>query len=228
MEIPILHVWPKEQSEALKIQYHLKNRIITTGSLDHIESIAGVDTAFDHATNTLNAAVCVYSYPHLIEQERVTASMPAVFPYVPGLHAFREGPVILRAFSQLRDKPDVIIFAAHGIAHPRRFGMASHLGLILDTPSVGCSRKLLTGRHEEIGLHKGEKTPLMIADKQVGIVYRSREKVKPIFISPGHKCGIEEAADLVIKCLIEYRVPEPLRAAHRLANHIKRNHKKPI
>jgi len=225
MEIPELHPWPKGQSEALRIQQSLGPQVVTSGSLEAVEFIAGVDTAFDHIENVLFAGVSLFSYPELIECERATASATALFPYVPGLHAFREGPVILKGLAQLRTPPDVIIFAAHGLAHPRSFGLASHLGLILDIPSIGCARKRLVGQHDEVGPQRGASQRLIVDNKEVGRVYRTRENVKPVFISPGHKCGINEAVEMVIKCLRDYRVPEPLRSAHRLANRAKRNHK---
>ena len=227
MQIPDLHPWPKSESEALEIQSRFRDKIITKGRLDGVKLIAGVDTAFDHNTDTLYAAVSVFNYPEMTEYERVSDSARAFFPYIPGLHAFREGPVILKALSRIRTRPDLIIFAGHGIAHPRHFGLASHLGLILDLPSIGCARKRLSGEYEEVGSEPGANAPLIVNNRESGCVYRSREKVKPIFISPGHRCGITDAVNIVVKCLREYRVPEPVRAAHRLANRIKRNHKKP-
>lgn len=221
MHIRELHKWPHGRTEAMKIQNQFKNRAVFQGSLDDIKLIAGVETAFDHIANILYAAVCLYSYPDLVEKERATASATATFPYVPGLHVFREGPVILRAFSRLHTKPDLVMFAAHGEAHPRRFGMASHLGVILDLPSVGCARKLLVGEHDEVAAASGSSVPLMLNTTRVGTVYRSRDGVKPIFISPGHRCTIEAATKIVVSTLREYRIPEPLRAAHRLANRLK-------
>lgn len=221
MHIRELHKWPHGRTEAVKIQHQFKSRVELDGSLDNVKLIAGVETAFDHIANILYAAVSLYSYPDLTERERATASATATFPYIPGLHAFREGPVILRAFSHLHTEPEVIMFAAHGIAHPRRFGMASHLGVFLDLPAVGCARKLLVGEHDEIGEKSGASSPLMIGASRVGTVYRSRDGVKPIFISPGHRCGIDAATKMVVSTLREYRIPEPLRAAHRLANRLK-------
>ncbi len=221
MHIRELHKWPHGRAEAVKIQNQFKNRVVFEGALDDVKLIAGVDTAFDHIANILYAAVCLYSYPDLIEKEHATASATATFPYVPGLHVFREGPVILRAFARLHTRPDLVIFAAHGEAHPRRFGMASHLGVILDIPSVGCARKLLVGEHDEVAAVSGSSAPLMLNTIRVGTVYRSRDGVKPIFISPGHRCDVESATKIVVGTLREYRVPEPLRAAHRLANRLK-------
>lgn len=222
MHIRELHAWPRSKGDAVNIQHQFKNDVVVDGSLGHVKLIAGVDTAFDHIDNVLYAAISVYSFPELELQERTSASAPADFPYIPGLHAFREGPVILKAFAHVNDTPDLVLFAAHGIAHPRRFGMASHLGLILDIPSVGCARKKLIGDHDELDERKGASAPLLVFGDHAGTVYRSRDGVKPIFISPGHRCRGDEAAMIVIACLREYRMPEPLRDAHILANKLKR------
>lgn len=222
MQIHELHEWPGDRGEAVKIQHQFRNRVVVDGSLEDVRTVAGVDTALDQLADILYAAVSLYSFPELEPLERATTSAAAVFPYIPGLHAFREGPVIINALSRLRTVPDLVIFAAHGIAHPRRFGMASHLGLILDIPSIGCARKILVGEHAVVGDRKGDSVPLMLHNTRVGAVYRSRAGVKPIFISPGHRCGIDDAVGIVAACLGEYRIPEPLRAAHRLANKLKR------
>jgi deoxyribonuclease V len=226
MEIPNIHPWPGDQNEAVDIQHRLQERILITGSLDNIKLIAGVETAFDHTSNMLFSAVCLFTWPGMEEYERATAAAQARFPYIRGLHAFREGPVILRAFSHLNPSPDLIMFAGHGLAHPRRIGLASHLGLILDIPSLGCARKKLVGQHDELDQNKGASAPLIVDNDEVGRVYRTRDKVKPVFISPGHRCGLEEAVRVVVGCVGDYRIPEPMRAAHRLANRLKRNHKK--
>jgi deoxyribonuclease V len=228
MEIPILHPWPTGQGEAVKIQHRLRDQITLDGEPGQVALVAGVDTAFDHVANILFAAVCLFRYPDLTECEKATASSPAAFPYVPGLHAFREGPVILKAVSRLKTKPDLIIFAGHGIAHPRHFGIASHLGLILNIPSIGCARKKLVGEYANVGLDRGESAPLFVNNREVGLVYRSRTGVKPIFISPGYRCSIKAANDYILSCIRDYRVPEPLRAAHRLANRVKRGGHKPV
>lgn len=225
MEIPEIHPWPVDQNEALKIQYRLREKVVIGGSLDGVKLIAGIDTAFDHTNDILYAAVCIFDFPGLTECERVTASARAVFPYIPGLYSFREGPVIVNALTRLNTRPDLMMIAGHGIAHPRRFGLASHLGLILDIPSIGCARKRLVGQYDEVGPEKDSWSPLIVDNEEVGRVYRTRERVKPLFISPGHRTTVKEAVDYVIRCLGGYRVPEPMRAAHRLANRVKRNNR---
>jgi deoxyribonuclease V len=149
------------------------------------------------------------------------AEMEVAFPYIPALLAFREGPVILRALSRLTIDPDVLIFSGHGIAHPRGFGMASHLGLLADTASIGCARKRLCGDYLMPDPEKGSISSLFVANVEAGYAYRTKEGVKPMFISPGHKCGILDALDIVEKCLTGYRMPEPQRLAHLFASKYK-------
>ncbi len=227
MKIRQLHSWPTDKNEAIQIQDQLKDKINLNGKLEKLELIAGVDTSFNHHTGVLFAGVCLFRLSDMTLCEKVTASQKAEFPYIPGLHAFREGPVILKALSRLKARPDVVIFAGHGIAHPRGFGMASHLGVVLDVPAIGCARKKLAGQHQEIGAEQGESTPLYVENRVAGLVYRSRTNVKPIYISPGHRCSIEDASRIVLKCLSGYRIPEPLRTAHRLANRVKQSTRKP-
>lgn len=223
MKYQELHEWPLHQGDALAIQNRLKDRVRIEPPPE-ITFIAGVDTAFDHQANVLFAAACVFTYPELVECEQATADREVVFDYVPGLYAFREGPVILAALAKLRTRLDMVIFSGHGIAHPRRFGLASHLGLLLEVPAIGCARKRLAGQHDEVGPQRHDISPLILGNQHVGTVYRSREKVKPIFISPGHCCDIDGATEIVARCLREYRLPEPIRSAHRLANRMKRDY----
>lgn len=223
MEVRDLHPWPKTEAEAVSLQNQLRDRVVIDGALDRVHLIAGVDTAFDHIANLLYAAVALFRYPAMTECEKVSDWADADFPYIPGLHAFREGPVILKAFQRLSVKPDLIIFAGHGIAHPRFCGMAAHLGLWLDTPSIGCARRRLAGQYDDPSPHKGSSSPLYVENREVGRVFRSRHNVKPIYISPGHRCNLADAVRYATDCLQGYRVPEPLRAAHRFANRARRN-----
>lgn len=223
MEVHQLHPWPKTEAEAVALQDRLRDRMVADGSLEGVKLIAGVDTTFDHVANVLYAAVALFRYPSMVECEKVSDWADADFPYIPGLHAFREGPVILKAFRHLNAKPDLVIFAAHGLAHPRFCGMAGHLGLWLDTPSIGCARRRLAGQYDEPAAHKGASSPLYVANREVGRVYRSRHNVKPIYISPGYRCSLPDAVRYATDCLQGYRVPEPLRAAHRFANRTRRN-----
>jgi len=222
MHIHTYPEWPRTEEEAIAIQDKLRDRVILKGSLNNVQSVAGVDTAYDMERNQLHAAVCVMSYPDLRELEKVTAAEEIRFPYISSLLAFREGPAIVKAISNLSRTPDLFLFSGHGIAHPRQCGLACHFGIMLDVPSIGCARKRLAGQYEPLGPERGDAAPLILQNRPVGIVFRSRENVKPIFISPGHLCGLDEAWSFVVSCIREYRLPEPLRDAHRLANWAKR------
>ncbi len=223
MQIQELHAWPTKEDEATRIQQTLVPHVRLTSLPELVQNVAGVDTAYNPTLDRLYAAVCVYSLPNFNIIDTAKASAEAEFPYVPGLHIFREGPVILKALRRLTIEPDVIIFAGHGIAHSMRFGMASHMGVMLDCPTIGCARKCLAGQFNEVGQAQGDLSELVLGNEPVGVVYRSRENVKPIFISPGHLCTISDAKRIIVECLRGYRIPEPLRAAHRIANREKRD-----
>ncbi len=222
MEICELHQWPGHPSDAAYIQKKFKDQVIIESSLDQIDLIAGVDTAFDHTKNLLYSGVAMVRYPAMEEVEKTAACGEAVFPNIPGLEAFREGAVILDALSKLETVPDLIIFSGHGIAHANRFGLACHLGLILNLPTIGVARKKLIGRHNEVKDEKGNQAKLIAGNNQIGVVYRSKTGVKPIYISPGHLCGVDDSIRVVSSCLSEYRLPDPLHFAHRWVNLIKR------
>lgn len=217
MEILKLHNWPENPDEAIQIQLRLKDKIIIENRFNKLEYLTAVDTAYDVAAGELFAAAVTLRLPGLTDVERAFASMKANFPYIPALLSFREGPVILKALSRLLINPDVILFAGHGIAHPRSFGLASHLGLLTDTPSIGCARKHLCGDYRVPSPEKGSCSSLFVANIDSGFVYRTKEKVKPMFISPGHKCSIHDSLEIMRLCLTEYRMPEPLRMAHLYA-----------
>ncbi|PKK83941.1 MAG: endonuclease V [candidate division Zixibacteria bacterium HGW-Zixibacteria-1] len=188
--------------------------------------ITAVDTAFNSKVNRLYAAAVTLTYPDMKNHERAVAQCEADFQYIPALLAFREGPVILKALSRLQTKPDVIIYPGHGLAHPRGLGLASHLGLITDIPSIGCARRCLVGDYRTPPQEKGGCTSLFVSDVEAGFVYRTKSNVKPMFISPGHKCTIRDALDIIVGCLTEYRMPEPLRLAHLFANKYKQSAEK--
>jgi len=217
-----LHKWPTNPHDAGQIQEDLNDLVIKESCFEKLEYITAVDTAYNNDTNRLYAAAVTTKYPELNKTEKVVAQMDISFPYIPSLLAFREGPVILKALSGLIVKPDLVMFSGHGIAHPLSFGIASHLGLLLDTPSIGCARKCLSGQYDEPGSEPGHYTLLSLANIACGYVYRSRAKVKPIFISPGHKCNLEDSLKIISDCLNKYRMPHPLRMAHLYANKFRR------
>jgi len=218
LDIRHLHEWPKTQDEAVRIQETLKSKISIEKKYGSINLITAIDTAYNEKVNRIYAAAATMTYPDLKDVERVVAEKEAEFPYIPSLLSFREGPVLLKTLSRLAKKPDILIFAGHGIAHPRSFGLASHMGLILDIPTIGCARRCLSGEYREPPSGKGGCSSLFVSNVECGFVYRTKTNVKPMFISPGHKCGIRDALEIIVSCLREYRMPHPLRMAHLYAN----------
>jgi deoxyribonuclease V len=163
--------------------------------------------------------VVVHSFPSLQPQAIATASLEVDFPYIPGLLSFRELPVILQALEKLPQSPDLLLVDGQGIAHPRGLGLASHLGLWLDLPTIGCAKSRLYGEHGEVGEKKGESVPLKNkGGATIGCVLRSRDRIKPLYISPGHRISVKSAAAIVLACCDKYRLPEPIRAAHLASN----------
>jgi deoxyribonuclease V len=174
------------------------------------------------AAGKVFAAVVVFRWPGLERLQAVTAAGAADFPYVPGYLSFREGPVLDRAFRKLAERPDLVIFDGQGIAHPRRFGLASHLGVLWDVPSVGCAKTRLVGTGEEPGAAKGSWTPLRDGEEVIGSILRTRDGVKPVFVSPGHRIDKAGAREAVLQAVTRYRLPEPTRAAHGEVNAARR------
>jgi len=209
------HPWDVSPTEAKKIQRQLRDRVLVQ-PLDHQpEIIAGIDVSVKE--EQARAAVVLLSYPDPAPFHAVTAEMPVSFPYVPGLLAFREGPVVLAAMERLTDRPDVLMFDAQGLAHPRRMGLATHLGILLGVPAVGCAKSRLCGAYVEPDEQKGNWMPLIDGDEVIGAVVRTRDSVRPVFVSVGHRVDLETAISLVLGCANKYRLPEPTRWAHRVA-----------
>lgn len=217
--------WNVTAQEAKAIQNDLAVQVIRHNSFGEIKTIAGADVAFNPETNTGYAGIIVYQYPNLQEMERTSATLPIKFPYIPGLLAFREGPVLLKAFAQLKTKPDLVMFDGQGIAHPRRLGIASHMGLWLNLPTIGVAKKVLIGKHQEPELTIGSQTPLVDKSETIGMCLRSRAKVKPIFVSIGHKIDLPTAVKFALQCLDGTRIPKPTREAdHWVAQTKDRGH----
>jgi deoxyribonuclease V len=208
--------WEMSVEEAVALQKSLASRVETSNGFDPaaIRTIAGVDASYKEEGN---AAIAVLSYPDLNLVEQATATARATFPYVPGLLSFRESPLALLAFEKLSVLPDVIMLDGQGIAHPRRFGIACHLGLLLDRPTIGVAKSRLVGTYEEPGDQPGDRAPLLYKGDVIGAVLRTRLRCNPLFISVGHKIDLETAVSLVLSCLKGYRLPEPTRRAHLLA-----------
>ena len=213
----IQHRWDLMPAQAIALQKELAAQVDTSTpiDLDHLKQVAGVDVSVKN--NVSRAAVVVMSYPKFEILEAVTATMPTKFPYIPGLLSFREGEVILAAHQQLKLIPDVYIFDGMGIAHPRRLGIAAHIGLWLDRPTVGCGKTYLLGDYTEPDGEQGSTSPLIDKGQTIGMVVRTRTNVQPVYISPGHHATLETATALILRCTTRYRLPEPIRAAHNTA-----------
>lgn len=213
-----LHSWNLEPAAARALQTELARKVVLRNEVGEVRRIGGVDVGFEDGGKVTRAALVVLSFPELVVVERRLARVPTTFPYVPGLLSFREMPAILQAYEQLVEKPDLLLCDGQGIAHPRRFGIACHLGVWLDVPTIGVAKKRLLGWHDEVADVKGATTALLDKGQRIGTVLRSRVGVKPLFVSPGHRVSHEEAVSWVMRCLTRYRLPEPTRQAHKLAS----------
>jgi len=224
MNVLKLHDWTISPAEAIKLQRQLRSRLELTDRFERIRTIAGADVALDTAENIGIAGAIVYSFPDLVELERQHARLQLNFPYVPGLLAFREAPVLLAALRKLRHEPDLLIFDGQGIAHPRRLGIASHMGLLLDKPTIGCAKSRLIGtyRLQELGDEPGSTVPLMDGQEQVGVVLRTRRGVKPVFASQGHRVSLQTTVQVLLRCCDGYRIPRPTRQADKFVAELKR------
>src|SRR2546428_12825506 len=185
--------WDLEPREAMRLQERLRERVVLEDRFEEIRWVAGADLAFDPETGIAFAGVLVYRFPQLVEVERRMARRKLRFPYVPGLLSFRESPVLLAAFSRLRTEPDLILIDGHGRAHPRLFGIASHIGVLFDKPTIGCAKSLLVGDYAEPAAQAGATRPLLFRGERVGIVLRSRQNVKPIYVTQGHRVSLDTA-----------------------------------
>lgn len=217
MQITPLHRWDVTPHEAVSIQQMLAPRIIHDRplDLDSIRLVAGVDVSVRDGNS--RAAVVVMRFPELTIIETVTAAQPTPFPYVPGLLSFREGPALVAAFEKLERTPDVFIFDGMGRIHPRRIGIAAHMGLWLQKPAIGCGKSHYLGDYAPPGPARGDFSPLTHDGEVLGAVLRTRQNVKPVYISPGHLADIESAVALALACATRYRLPEPVRMAHKAA-----------
>jgi deoxyribonuclease V len=215
------HSWDLPTKEAMALQARLASQVIpkTTFDPDAVRTVAGVDVGF--RGNVARAAVVVLAFPELEPVDYTMAEVPVTFPYVPGLLAFREGPSVLAALDKLTTWPDLLIFDAQGVAHPRRLGLAAHMGVILDRPSVGCAKSRLAGVHDEPGEAVGDWVFLYDEDETIGAVVLSRSGVKPIYVSIGHRVDLPTAVEFVLRCTRGYRLPETTRAAHKVAGGVK-------
>ena len=222
LELAFSHRWDLSPAEAAALQREMRDRVLVSPlDLDGLSTVGGVDVGFvDSRTpqEKARAAVVVLTYPGLQVVEESTAEIPTPFPYVPGLLSFREIPVILAALEKLSALPDAFLCDGQGLAHPRRFGIACHLGVLLDRPGLGCAKSILVGRHAPLDEAAGSTTELVDRGETVGAAVRTRHGVKPVYISVGHRMDLPGAVRLVLDCARGYRLPEPTRLADRVAS----------
>jgi len=208
--------WPTDPADALALQEELRRRVVTAGSPEPTR-IAGLDAAYAGDGRTVCGAAAVLAYPSLRFVEGATAAVPVAFPYIPGLFTFREGPALLAALDRLTCRPGLLMVHGHGIAHPRRCGIASHIGVVTGIPSVGVADTLLCGEAGETGASHGATAPVTEKGEVIGCAVRTRAGTRPVYVSPGHLIGLAGAVRIVLQTAPSFRTPEPLRAAHRLA-----------
>jgi deoxyribonuclease V len=217
MNLSISHRWDLSPAEAKALQLELAERVIAETTFDpsEVQTVAGVDVSI--RKGVARAAAVVLKLTDLKPVDCAVSEAPATFPYIPGLLTFREGPIVLRALERLTIWPDLLIFDGQGMAHPQRIGLAAHMGVILDHPSIGCAKSRLTGTHAEPGDEVGDWEPLTDDGEVIGAVVRSRAGVKPLYVSIGHRVDLVTAINLVLQCTRGYRLPETTRYAHRVA-----------
>jgi deoxyribonuclease V len=212
--------WPKDLKRARKLQETLQKKVKITPLKKNPEYIAGVDASF--LGDKVIGVACLYRYPEMIFLEESSAVARVLFPYIPGFLSFREGPVIMRAIKGLKISPGLILFDGQGIAHPKGLGIASHIGVLLEMPTIGCAKSRLIGEYKELGMKKGNQSSLRYHGKIVGAVLRTRDDVRPLFVSPGNKIDLRGAIDVALGCTRQYRIPEPLRRADFISKKIKK------
>ena len=218
MKLPIPVSWPRRIPEARRVQEQLRAKVVTRNCFGKIHTVAGIDVGFEKNGTVTRAAVVVLDFPSLTLIEQAVARRPTRFPYVPGYLSFREAPAALAALKKLQTRPDLVLYDGQGQAHPRRFGLACHLGLLTNIPSIGVAKSRLIGTHEQVPRRKGSWKPLMDNGEVIGVVLRTRTEVKPVYVSVGYGISLKSAVAFVMHCTTRYRLPETTRLAHRLAS----------
>ena len=221
MRVRALHSWDVSPQEAMEIQLRLRSRLRLKGA-GPFATVAGIDVSYDDTSKLMFAGVVVMSGDGRQVLETATAALRVRFPYIPGLLSFRETPAVIKAWTKLKALPDCLICDGHGLAHPRRFGLACHLGVLLRLPSIGCAKSLLVGTHRQPGKRRGSLEPLLDHGEQIGAVLRTRHGVAPVFVSQGDRIGLEAAVQTVLDTCGGYRLPEPTRRAHLLVSEMRR------
>ena len=220
MRVRELHPWDLAPEEAMHLQRELARRVVVAEGPSQVRYVAGADLAFlgsGRVGGTARAAVVLLSYPELELVAQVVEEAPVTFPYIPGLLAFREAPALARAFARLEPAADLVLVDGHGLSHPRRFGIACHLGLLLEVPTIGCAKSRLVGEHGPVPDEAGAWTELWHEGEAVGLVVRTRAGAQPLYVSPGHRIGLEEAARWTLALCRGQRLPEPARLADLLS-----------
>ena len=217
------HSWQLSVEQAREVQRDLARRIMINPLPSPIKRIAGFDVSYLKEHNTLIAGMVILEYPSLELLDQHIIREKITFPYIPGYLSFREAPALIQLIDSFADNIDVLIFDGHGLAHPRGLGIASHIGVLIDHPSIGCAKKKLVGIYEEPAHAKGSVSDLTYKDMVVGKVVRTRDRVKPVFISPGHRSDVDSSVNLIINCCTRFRIPEPTRLAHQIVTREKNN-----
>ena len=222
-----IHGWEMTPREAVELQKSLRERVRLAPLRKEIRTIAGADISFNKFSPVVYAGIVVMSLPSLEVFEEVGVVSETKFPYVPGLLSFRESPSVLEAWAKLKTEPDAVMFDGQGLAHPRRVGIASHVGLIIDRPTLGCAKSVLVGKYEEPDMERGHWTEMVDKGEVVGAAVRTKTNVQPVFVSPGHLIDLGGAIKLTLECDGGYRQPEPTRRAHLLVNALRRGERPP-
>lgn len=213
-----MHSWPTDVASAREVQETLRSQVIREDALAAVRYVAGVDVGFEDRGRTTRAAVAVLEFPGLALHDQAISRSPTRFPYIPGYLSFRELPSVLQALQRLTVMPDLLLCDGQGLAHPRRFGLACHLGVLTDIPSIGVAKSRLIGVHDDPPKEKGQWVPLMDKGETIGAVVRTRNTVSPVYVSLGHRISLPTAIDYVLRCTTRFRLPETTRWAHRLAS----------
>jgi deoxyribonuclease V len=225
--MPFLHPWKVTPQEAIRIQEELRERLRLRPPKASFKTIAAADVSYSLADDKLYAAFLLFSYPDLTLMESASAWGRVSFPYIPGLLTFREAPILLQAFSKLKIRPGLIMVDGQGIAHPRSMGIAAHLGILLDLPTIGCAKSRLFGEDAEPGPDQGSVIPLLDHGRMVGMIVRTRAGVKPVYVSPGHRMDLDTSVKIILSLCRGYRIPEPLRQAHIFVNQLRQKNDSP-
>ncbi len=225
MSLPPGHDWDLTPREAIELQQRLRGHVRIEPLRREVKTIAGADISFNRFSEIIYSGIVVLSLADLKIIDSVGVCGLAKFPYIPGLLSFRETPSLLEAWDQLTIKPDILMLDGQGLAHPRRFGIACHVGLLLDLPTIGCAKSILVGHHPELAPEAGSQSPLIDRGEEVGVALRTKNKVSPVYVSAGHLCDLPSAVDLVIRSTGKYRQPEPTRQAHLLVNQLRKQNR---